>query len=411
MVKFKVRNRLNKVDNLASAQIELLDATSHVVASAATDAHGVASIDVSKIAKGSYRCTIEAQNTFAGDVGPSLASSGTPPDRIYRSVTLSVNVNGPLISSATPSNPLDAAVSVSGNLVAVDVQPVWMKSAQSSSRGKHSISMIIVHHTACDLHAAVATFLSEKGPHYMIDTDGQIVKWVQDSRAAWHAGESRWHGEIGINSPSIGIEIVNKTGPYPQAQYTSLLSLIGSLTTAFSTINTWDIIGHSDIGTDTSGRLGRKSGDPGLLFEWQRLEAQGFGMLMGSNPPPTHIYSGFFDSVPGGSLRLGDNDKHRRFGGAVRHDITGDPVQELQEDLSAIGYSLGNSDGDFAAKCHSAVLTIQEHFFAGGRGKAPDGRVDLDTANLIKSVLGKLPTLRQPRQGDYEPAGSKLRTA
>jgi len=255
MVKFKVRNRLYKVDNIAQAKINLLNASSVSVAWATTDGHGFASIDVSKIPDGDYQCTIDAQNTYAGDVGPALASSGTPPDRIYRSVTLLVRVTGPVISSAKPVNSRDAAVTVSGNLVSVDVQPVWMKSVQNSGRSGKSISMIVVHHTACDLLAAVATFLSEKGPHYMIDTDGQIVKWVQDSRAAWHAGESRWRDQKNINFPSIGIEIVNKTGPYPEAQYAGLLSLINNLTTAFPTINSWDIIGHSDIGTDTTGRL------------------------------------------------------------------------------------------------------------------------------------------------------------
>lgn len=412
MVKFKVRNRLHKVDNIAGAQVRLLNAASTAVASGVTDGHGVLSIDVSAIPDGLYSCTIEAPYTFDGDVGPALASTGAPPDRIYRSVTFSVRVTGPIISATTLANSLDAAVSVSGNLVVVDVQPVWMRSAQSSGRSGKSVSMIIVHHTACDLLAAVATFLSEKGPHYMIDTDGQIVKWVQDSRAAWHAGESRWRGQKNINFPSIGIEIVNKTGPYPEAQYTSLLALIDSITTAFPTINSWDIIGHSDIGTDTSGRLGRKSGDPGALFQWQRLESQEYGMLMDNGPHPTDSYSGFFVSAPSGSLRQGDNDKHRRFGGSIHHEFIGNPVQELQEDLSAIGYSIGTPDGDFGGMSHSAVLAFQEHFFAGGRGhKAPDGRVDSATAALIKNVVGNVPSLRAPRQGDYELPNAALQSA
>jgi len=52
---------------------------------------------------------------------------------------------------------------------------------------------------------------------------------------------------------------------------------------------------------------------------------------------------------------------------------------------------------------HHAVLAFQEHFFAGGRGhKAPDGRVDLPTARVIKRVVASVPSLRAPRQGDYE---------
>jgi N-acetyl-anhydromuramyl-L-alanine amidase AmpD len=266
-----------------------------------------------------------------------------------------------------------------------------MKSAANSGRAGATISMIIVHHTACGLGPAVATFIAEKGPHYMIDTDGQIVKWVQDFRASWHAGFSRWAGVNGINPVSIGIEIVNDTGPYPEAQYAALLGLLDRLTSAFSSIDSWNIIGHNDIGTKPDGTLGRKSGDPGLQFHWDRLEARRLGMLMTAGPPNPSIYAGFFDAVANGSLRPGDNDSHHRFGGATHKTITGTPILELQQDLANIGYSLGTPDGDFGDKSHHAVLQFQEHFFAGGRGPTPNGRVDFQTAALIKSVLGAKP--------------------
>ena len=92
--------------------------------------------------------------------------------------------------------------------------------------------------------------------------------------------------------------------------------------------------------------------------------------------------------MPDGSLRLGDNDAKHRFDGVVRPTITGTPMQELQQDLATIGYSVGTPDGDFGQRSHHAVIAFQEHFFAGGRGhKAPDGRVDLQTAALIKNVV------------------------
>ena len=49
--------------------------------------------------------------------------------------------------------------------------------------------MVIVHHTACDLLPAVATFLSEKGPHYMIDADGQMTCALCYARADRNLGE------------------------------------------------------------------------------------------------------------------------------------------------------------------------------------------------------------------------------
>src|SRR5215470_2714324 len=293
-VKFKLRNRLNTVDNISGAQVEILDATSTSVASGASNGHGVAELNLTNVADGDYSCTITAPNTSSDPVGPGLASSAPVPDRIYRPVTLSVKITGHAIKTARPDDPLTATVAVSGALVAVDIQPVWMKSAVNSSRGSATIDTIIVHHTACNVGIAISTFLSEKGPHYMIDTDGQIVKWVQDQRSAAHAGKSRWEGVIGMNSSSIGIEIVNTTGVYPEAQYLALLSLLDRLTSTFSSVDTWNIIGHSDIGTNDDGVLGRKSGDPGSQFHWDRLEARNFGMMIAIGPPAPDIYGGFF---------------------------------------------------------------------------------------------------------------------
>jgi len=341
---------------------------------------------LTNVTDGDYSCTITAPDTSSDPVGPDLATGTPVPDRIYRPVTLRLKITGHAIKTARPDDPQTANVAVGAALVAVDVQPVWMKSAVNKSRGGATVDTIIVHHTACNLGIAVSTFLSEKGPHYMIDTDGQIVKWVQDLRSAAHAGKSRWNGVIGMNSSSIGIEIVNTTGPYPEAQYVALLGLLDRLTSTFSSVDTWNIIGHSDIGTNDDGVLGRKSGDPGLQFHWDRLEAKRLGMMMAMGPPDANIYGGFFQIVANGSFRSGDNDAHQRYGGAVHHSVTGTPIQDLQQDLTDIGYSLGNPDGHFSLKTERAVMTIQEHFFAGGRGPNPSGRVDFQTAALIKSV-------------------------
>ena len=341
--KLKLRNRLNKADNISGAQVQLLDATSTVVASAASNGHGVAELNLTNVADGDYSCTITAPDTDSDPVGPDLATGAPVPDRIYRPVTLSVKITGHAIKTAAPDDPQTANVAVSAALVAVDVQPVWMKSAVNKARGGATIDTIVVHHTACNVGLAVSTFLAEKGPHYMIDTDGQIVKWVQDSRSAAHAGKSRWNGVINMNSSSIGIEIVNTAGPYPEVQYVALLGLLDRLTSTFSSVDTWNIIGHSDIGTSDDGTLGRKSSDPGLQFHWDRLEAKRLGMLMALGPPDQNIYGGFFQIVANGSFRSGDNDAHQRYGGATHKTVTGTPIRELQQDLTDIGYSLGNS--------------------------------------------------------------------
>ena len=383
-----LRNRLHATDTIRGATIQFLDPVTRAVRlTATTNRIGVASLDLKTLPSGTYTCVIMAPNTFADPVGPALlASAGAVPERVYRPVTLTIVRTMRGITSATPSNPQHATVVLAGNHMNVDIQPVWMRSSMSSNRGQ-AITMIVVHHTACALGPAVNTFLAEKGPHYMIAPDGQIVKWVQDARSAWHAGSARWSGYSDVNARSIGIEIVHTTGAYPAAQYTALLELLGRIRTAFSTINAWDIVGHSDVGTNAGGRLGRKSGDPGAQFEWSRLEDRGLGMQMIIGPPSLNIYAGFFQAVPTGALRHGDNDSHHRFGASVRPAITGTPVRELQDDLALIGYSVGTPNGVFGEDAQHAVIAFQEHFFAGGRGhKTPDGRVDFQTAAMIKSV-------------------------
>ena len=47
---------------------------------------------------------------------------------------------------------------------------------------------------------------SKVSTHYFVFEDGRIVQSVQESRRAWHAGESHWAGETDINSSSIGVK-------------------------------------------------------------------------------------------------------------------------------------------------------------------------------------------------------------
>jgi N-acetylmuramoyl-L-alanine amidase len=396
-MQIKLRNRLHRVDNIAGATIEFVGPTGGApVLTLTTNGHGIATLAPAALPAGTYTCRISAPHTSADPVGPALVSAGAVPDRVYRPVTLTVVRTLSGIASALPTNPLHATVAVAGNVMTVDVQPVWIRSSAHSARGQ-GVSMVVVHHTGCNTSIAVNTFLAEKGPHYMIDVDGQIVKWVQDVRAAWHAGEARWQGNSDINARSIGIEIVHVSGDYPAVQYEALIGLLERLRAAHTGIDAWSIVGHGDVGTNAQGRLGRKSGDPGLTFDWGRLEARSLGLQMVAGPPSPLNYGGIYQLVPPLALRRGDNDARHRFGGATHTGITGTPVRELQEDLAGLGYSVGRPDGDFGDRTHYAVYAFQEHFFGGGRGhKAPDGRVDYLTAGLIKSVVTAASILRAP---------------
>jgi N-acetylmuramoyl-L-alanine amidase len=361
------------------------------VVSFQTNSHGVADLNVKGIADGAYLCSVMPHDVLFDAVGPATASDAKPPTGIYRTLSFDVMVRAGTVTLKSPvTAPSGTAIQGTNEIIA-GLQPVWMKSPQHSSRGGTAISLIVVHHTAVNTRGSIQTFMSEpdKSVHYMIDTDGQVVKFVQESQKAFHAGFSHWAGESDINRSSIGIEIVNTTGPYPEAQYSALIELIGRLLTANPQITPDSIVGHSDIGTTKGGgtKLGRKSSDPGMQFQWSRLENRGWGLLR-TGGQAAKMYGGFFDAVPAGSLRHGDSDKKHRFGGTVHHAMKTTPVKELQDDLTGIGYSLGSPDGEYDGETEAAVKIFQEHFFAGGGGRSPDGRVDAETARLIKSVAG-----------------------
>lgn len=99
--------------------------------------------------------------------------------------------------------------------------------------------------------------------HYLIARDGKIYHLVADKNIAYHAGESRVpDGRTGVNTFSIGIEMMNKEdGKFTSAQYAALNHLIGDLKKQYSIKY---ILGHSDIAP------GRKTDPWGI--DWTKVQ-------------------------------------------------------------------------------------------------------------------------------------------
>jgi N-acetylmuramoyl-L-alanine amidase len=296
-------------------------------------------------------------------------------------------INGTPVIPAQPQN--GSASMTSATQLSILLQPVWMASPNRRPRSV-ATTLIVVHHTAtATASQALNVFMppNSKSAHYLLDTDGQLIKLVQETEQAVHAGHSHWGRLDHVNAFSIGIEIVNMTAPYSSEQYDTLLRLLSDLLTAFPTIPSRRIVGHMDIGT-TARVLGRKSTDPGVHFDWSTLETQGLGMIPRSGPPflPA-ICGGFFVAVPGGALQIGDNDAHHRYGGRALPTITTPIIRELQTDLDAIGYSI-DIHGTYDLKTSRAVHMFQEHYFSGVRRSmgTPNGRTDFNTAAMISMV-------------------------
>ncbi|KAB0497978.1 N-acetylmuramoyl-L-alanine amidase [Pseudomonas vancouverensis] len=145
------------------------------------------------------------------------------------------------------------------------------------------IQFVVVHYTNASLERSLQLLThGEVSSHYLIGDDkgATIYKLMDENQRAWHAGDSEWRGRTWLNSSSIGIEIVNPgfketpTGrlwyPYSEAQVQSLILLLKDISKRQG-INPRDIIGHSDIAP-------LRKLDPGPLFPWKRLAAEGLGV-------------------------------------------------------------------------------------------------------------------------------------
>jgi N-acetylmuramoyl-L-alanine amidase len=134
------------------------------------------------------------------------------------------------------------------------------------------VTILVLHYTGMQDGASAIARLADPeakvSAHYVVAEDGQIVRMVDEEKRAWHAGLSYWRGTTGLNSHSVGIEIVNPGHefgyrPFPEAQIEALIPLVKDITHRHK-ITRGNVVGHSDIAPT------RKL-DPGELFPWERL--------------------------------------------------------------------------------------------------------------------------------------------
>ncbi len=151
------------------------------------------------------------------------------------------------------------------------------RSIQAKSQNSR-IEFIVLHYTAAS-SATALKILSENNvsSHYLITDQPtpHVYQLVDESRRAWHAGDSVWFGRTDINAGSIGIEVVNsgRNGnhwkPYTPAQIATLATLLQDIIQRHQ-IKALNIVGHSDIAP-------QRKIDPGPLFPWKQLAGQGIG--------------------------------------------------------------------------------------------------------------------------------------
>lgn len=141
------------------------------------------------------------------------------------------------------------------------------------------LDMLVLHYTGMDSGPAALDRLcdpqAQVSSHYLVEDDGRIFALVAEDHRAWHAGLSHWRGEGDVNSRSIGIEIVNAghefgLPDFPQVQIQAVIGLCQDILSRHP-IPARNVVGHADISPT-------RKNDPGELFPWDQLAANGIGL-------------------------------------------------------------------------------------------------------------------------------------
>jgi N-acetyl-anhydromuramyl-L-alanine amidase AmpD len=131
------------------------------------------------------------------------------------------------------------------------------------------VDTVVLHATVLDtLDQVIRLFAdpqSKVSAHYTIDRDGRIISHVEETRRAWHAGQSRTKdGRSDVNDFSIGIELINLNDgkdPFPEPQIEAMRDLVRAIITRYPIRH---IIPHYECAYPP----GRKSDPAGFSAAW-----------------------------------------------------------------------------------------------------------------------------------------------
>ncbi len=197
--------------------------------------------------------------------------------------------------------------------------------------------VLVVHAMTVSQEEALKTLEGkseyEVSCHYAIDQEGKLYQYMDETRRAWHAGLSFWHGFTDINSLSVGVELIA-----PQAEHNfDKVVFTDKQMQAFvdwakdvielHRIKPENILAHQDIAP------GRKP-DPGPNFPWAKLAEQGIGLWHDLNDEDTND-----------TFSLNEEDK-----------------QHCLALLKDYGYDLRNPTDE---QVKNVVVAFQTHFLPG----------------------------------------------
>ncbi len=217
------------------------------------------------------------------------------------------------------------------------------------------IDMLVLHYTGMrDAGSAIGRLrdpAAKVSSHYVVDEDGTMLCLVAEQRRAWHAGISWWRGHKGLNDRSIGIEMVNPGHEFgyrdfPVLQLAAVCDLCLSILSRHA-VPARNIVAHSDVAPD------RKQ-DPGELFPWEELAANGVGLWPHETPD------------------LGT-------GGMVRDAAS---LRDVRRALAEIGYDVA-PEGPLDPALATVLRAFQRHW----RPEAITGQADSGTLARLLGVV------------------------
>ncbi len=149
------------------------------------------------------------------------------------------------------------------------------------------VDILLLHYTGMQsAEAAIARLrdpAARVSSHYVVEEDGLVWQLVPEERRAFHAGVSFWRSNSVLNGRSVGIEIVNPGHewgyrPFPALQMAAVCELCLGILSRHP-IPPRNVVGHSDVAPD-------RKDDPGELFDWAGLAANGVGLWPGQDGTP-----------------------------------------------------------------------------------------------------------------------------
>jgi N-acetylmuramoyl-L-alanine amidase len=235
-----------------------------------------------------------------------------------------------------------------------------LSTPDQSSRARY----LVLHYTVTDTPASIRLFTARGGAevsvHYLLTDEPTPVIYniVDESRAAYQAGsDAGWKNDRSLNLMSIGIEIVNAGwvegpngrtwAPFPEKQIDTLIPLVRDIM-ARNGIRPENVLGHSDVAP-------QRKQDPGILFPWKRLAAEGLV------PWP---------------------DETVTAARQVEYAASLPDTAWFQTKLAALGYVVPR-DGVAGEATHNVLVAFQTRY----RPANIDGVPDAETAALLDSPM------------------------